>query len=278
MAHTHGIDFPEMAGDRSQRPTEVRRGLKWACLALALSIPIGMQTAFAASVCDGVAGNLIQNCGFESGAVGAPPSQSSLQFTSQYTYTSNLVPAGTFYIGSNPDAYNPFFASFSNGPPAAPNSGSFEMIVNGASAANTKVWEESAITVVPNATYFFSVFVQSVTDISAAVLDFSANGVQLGSTFTADSTTGTEQEFVATWFSGTNTTVDLALVDQDTAAGGNDFALDDFEFSTTAPAGGTGVGGTTGPVGAPEPSSILVLLSGIAALRLRRRRSKSAFS
>jgi hypothetical protein len=223
------------------------------------------------SLCDATPGNLITNCGFESG----PVSQASLGFTSGYSFTSNLVPAGTFYIGSNPNAFNGFFAAFQNGSSLPlPNSGSEQMIINGASAKVT-VWAEQSIAVTPNTNYFFSVFVQSVTDISPPVLDFSANGVQLGSAFTSSTTTRVEQQFVASWFSGSAATVDLSLVDSNTASGGNDFALDDFAFSTTAPTGATGVGGTgTGPVGVPEPSSLLVLEFGLVSLLGRRHFAK----
>ncbi len=213
----------------------------------------------------------------KSGAVGTPPSQAGLGFTSQYTYTSNLGAAGTFFIGSNPNTFNGFFPAFQNGVRVpTPNSGDNQLIINGASAANTRVWEESGITILPNTDYFFSVFVQSVTDTNPAILDFTANGVQLGSTFTASATTGVEQEFFATFFSGRSTTVDLALVDQDTASGGNDFALDDFVFNTTAPTDGTPVGGTgttpTPPNSVPEPSSLLLVCGGLLALTMQRRR------
>jgi hypothetical protein len=258
----------------SQKPTLIAaRNLGGFGLALAMCLlNAGTRPASASpSLCDATPGNLITNCGFESG----PVSQASLGFTSGYSYTANLVPAGTFYIGSNPNTFNGFFAGFQNGSSLPlPNSGSQQMIINGASSRVT-VWSEQSIAVMPNTNYFFSAFVQSVTDISPPVLDFSANGVQLGNAFTSSTTTGVEQEFVASWFSASATTVDLSLVDSNTASGGNDFALDDFIFSTTAPTGATGVGGTgTGTVGVPEPSSLLVLALGLLSLLGRRHFAK----
>jgi hypothetical protein len=217
------------------------------------------------SQCDAAAGNLIQNCGFEAG----PVAQANLGFTSQYAYTSNLLPAATFFIGSNPNNFNPNFGT----PTASPHSGNFQMIINGDNVANTKVWEQSGISIKPNTNYFFSVFLASVDALSPARLNFSANGVQLGSIFTASSTPGLETEFFATFNSGTNTTVDLAVVDQNTIAGGNDFALDDFIFDTTAPTGGTGVGGT-GTTTVPEPSTLLLVGGGLLVLAARRRRTR----
>jgi hypothetical protein len=227
-----------------------------------------------ASICNADPNNLLTNCGFETGT--------NTGFTSNYTFSpGNLLSAGTFAIGNNPDAQNGFF-----GPPnPPPNSGNDEMIVNGASAANVQVWGEGPIPVVPNTNYNFSVFVASIDGLGGnfAKLDFSANDIQLGSIFDASSTLGLQQQFVATWNSGANTSVNLSLVNQSTAAGGNDFVLDDFDFGTTIQ-GGTGVGGTgtgTGTGGipsVPEPGALSLLgsaLFGFAAIRRRRRNQKS---
>jgi hypothetical protein len=155
------------------------------------------------------------------------------------------------------------------------------MIVNGASTANVQVWGEGAITVTPNTNYNFSVFVASIDGLGGnfAKLDFSANGLQLGSIFDASSTLGLQQQFVATWNSGSNTSVDLSLVNQSIAAGGNDFVLDDFDFGTTAQ-GGTGVGGTGtgGTTSVPEPGALSLLgsaLFGFGAIRRRCRNQAS---
>lgn len=74
---------------------------------------------------------------------------------------------------------------------------------------------------------------------------------------------------------GSNTSVDLALVDQKTAFGGNDFALDDLIFSTTNP-GGTGVGSTGTGNGVPEPLTMSLFGAGLAGLGALRRRRKTA--
>ncbi len=203
------------------------------------------------------ASNLVVNGGFESGNTG---------FTSAYTYTSNEEPPATYFIGSNPNLYNPFWPST-----AMPFDGSNMMIVNGADVPNVNVWEESAIPVTPDTTYFFSAHLTSVFPASPAELNFSADGTLLGSTFTASTTVGLWQQFYATWFSGSNTSVDLSIVNQDTAFSGNDFALDDIDLDTTTPTG-TGVGGTTGTPSVPEPASLLLLGGGLTALGLAKRR------
>lgn len=217
----------------------------------------------AASVCDAAPGNLITNCGFELG----PVAQGSLGFTSGYAYTSDLLPAGTFYVGANPDANNPYFGS----PTASPNSGSYEMIINGATGLNQLVWQESAIPVLPNTTYYFSVYASPVDAITPATLDFTANGLQLGSNFPLTQAPGVWDSFFASWASGANTSVTLSLIDQSTSAGGNDFALDDFIFNAQSPMGGTGVGGT-GVSGVPEPSTWAMMVLGFAGLGFLARR------
>lgn len=51
---------------------------------------------------NGITNNLIANPSFSLGNTG---------FTSSYTYTTNLWPEGTYYIGANPTTYHSSFAS-----------------------------------------------------------------------------------------------------------------------------------------------------------------------
>jgi hypothetical protein len=64
-----------------------------------------------------------------------------------------------------------------------------------------------------------------------AVLQVSVNDIALvGSPFTAPTPTAVWTKFVASWQSGTSTTAVLSIVDQNLAAQGNDFALDDISL------------------------------------------------
>jgi len=74
---------------------------------------------------------------------------------------------------------------------------------------------------------------------------------------------GTWQFLGTTWNSGTNTSVSLRIINQNTAVGGNDFALDDIHFSTES------------SVSVPEPASLLLSGLGLAALVMSRRFNKT---
>jgi gliding motility-associated-like protein len=106
-------------------------------------------------------------------------------------------------------------------------------VVNGAATANTIVWTET-IMVVPNTDYNFSAWVASVLASvpvgQQAQLQFSINGILLGSVYSAPLAGGTWSNFYVTWNSGTNTSAVITIVDQCTVTSGNDFALDDIFF------------------------------------------------
>lgn len=201
------------------------------------------------------ASNLIVNGNFSSGNSG---------FSSSYTYVTpvvgNCFSEGTYTVAASPNACHAGFASF-NGPDSSLDM----MVVNGAGTANVSLWSQM-VTVTANTDYFFSTWVASAVGSSPAQLQFSINGSQVGSIFTASTTTGLWQQFYTTWNSGSNTSATLSILNQNTAFGGNDFALDVLAFDTVNP-GGSNVTGT------PEPGALVLLGSGLGvifALRARR--------
>jgi gliding motility-associated-like protein len=105
------------------------------------------------------------------------------------------------------------------------------LVVNGSSTPGLSVWEQT-ITVLPNTEYAFSAWAMTVVSSNPAQLSFSINGTQIGNTFNLSSTTCSWQQFSTIWNSGANTSATIAIVNQNTAGGGNDFALDDIEFSS----------------------------------------------
>jgi hypothetical protein len=160
-------------------------------------------------------------------------------FTSDYTYLDTSSPSGgccgilsgegAYVVGKNPHTYHTNFDSFGDH-----TTGTGRMlIVNGASVPNVTVWAQN-ITVMPNTDYIFSVWATSVNPVSPAILSFSINGTQQIGTVSLSSAVsdGTWQYFTTVWNSGTTSgTVPIALVNQNTAANGNDFAVDDIVFA-----------------------------------------------
>jgi hypothetical protein len=185
----------------------------------------------------GLCDNLVLNGNFALG---------NKDFSSGYTFVTdssgNCFPEGVYTIGTNPHSCHPFWPSF---PPLDPTGKM--MMVNGAPTSGVRVWSET-VAIVPGSTYDFMTSVASLSYLSPAVLQFSVNGTQVGSNFTADSTTGVWTQFCADWNSGTSTAAVLTIVDLNIIPNGNDFALDDISFSGPAPA--------DPPV--PEPSSFVL--------------------
>jgi hypothetical protein len=107
------------------------------------------------------------------------------------------------------------------------------MIVNGATSPSINVWCQT-INVTPNTTYQFSAWVANVDNAPSSLpnLQFTINGSTLGNPFSPSITGGIWSQFAVTWFSGSNTSVNICLTDSSIATGGNDFALDDIAFSS----------------------------------------------
>ena len=200
------------------------------------------------------------------GVVNGDFSAGNTGFTSSYGYLTpagpgTLYPEGKYTVDTNPNNVHNLWASYGDHTTGAGQM----MIVNGATKPNVTVWAESLSGLTLATNYFFSVWVASSYPTSPAMLDFSINGSSIGS-LTASSTTGLWTQFYSTWNSGASTTASIALVNQNTASGGNDFTLDDIAF------------GTTRPGGVPEPASwaLMIMGVGLAGAVIRRRRASAA--
>lgn len=165
----------------------------------------------------GITNNLIFNGNFSLGNLG---------FTSAYTYTNNLWPEATYYVGPNPNLYHSGFAACGDHTTGTGNM----MIINGAGTPNTNIWQQT-IPVVPNSNYVFSCWLTSVHSSSPAQLQFFVNNVQIGPVFTASPVTCQWNMFFDTWSSGTSTSAIISIRNQNTSLSGNDFAIDDIYFA-----------------------------------------------
>jgi len=207
----------------------MRPHLKWrlfsvigAIASVAACLAMGAQTSQ----------NLVINGDFESGNTG---------FTTGYTI-GDLSNPGGYAIGTNPSTAPGAFGDWCNCGDHTSGTGKM-MIVNGATTASLTVWEEK-VSVTPSTNYTFSYWGAEVDHDSSSLphLSLTINGVVIGSStfpeFSPDNG-GQWQNYKFTWNSGSSQTADLVLVDLNTDASWNDFALDDISFTTVpGPAGG----------------------------------------
>jgi CHU_C Type IX secretion signal domain len=188
---------------------------------------VSLTTTYTLEVVSLPTSNLIFNGDFESGNSG---------FTSDYALSTPgyTCPSGNQVWGSlgcegvylvGPDAS----LTHSAFPPCMDHSGSGNMMMINGAPSLQQVWCQS-INVVPNTDYIFQAYATSISPNSPAILQFSINGGLLGSPFSLSSATCIWQEFYTIWNSGSNTSIEICITNQNTASGGNDFALDDLFF------------------------------------------------
>jgi hypothetical protein len=213
-----------------------------------------MAAAAAALATSAQAANLVVNGDFEAGDTG---------FSSDYVLHIPTVNQAEYSITTSPFLVHGGFANYGDHTSGSGNM----MVVNGSNATTDRVWYEDGLSVLSGTTYYFSTWISSAHPASPAQLAFSINGVQIGATFMASATTGLWQQFYATWNSGAATTADVALVNQNTAFGGNDFALDDIVLDTLRP-----------DAAIPEPRTwaLMILGFGATGAMIRRRRLAAA--
>lgn len=164
-----------------------------------------------------VTNNLVVNGDFSQGNTG---------FTSSYNYASVNVTEGQYYVGTNPNAWNPNTAACRD----HTNSSGNMLLVNGAPVADINVWQQT-ITVKSNTNYAFSAWLQAIYAVNPAQLQFSINGKTIGNLFSAVLPTCNWQQFYTTWNSGNTTSATISIVNKNTIVLGNDFALDDISFA-----------------------------------------------
>ncbi|MDD4738686.1 MAG: hypothetical protein PHG98_01920, partial [Bacteroidales bacterium] len=160
--------------------------------------------------------NLVYNGDFELGNIG---------FTTQYNYwTSGGFVFGNYMITTNANTVSGGFTPCNNG-------GKY-MVLDGIGTPNTYFFQ-STVNVEPNTLYEFSV--QSVflafTELSSSYyprLKYYINNQQLGGVDVISNYNCNWHTFKYKWYSGTNTTATLRVVDDNTDGGGNDFAVDNI--------------------------------------------------
>lgn len=161
--------------------------------------------------------NLIVNGDFSAGNTG---------FNSSYLFTNPTNTSEAQYnVISDPSTYNGGFSACGDHTTGAGNM----LVVNGSSIVGATVWCQT-VSVTPNTDYLFSAWLTSVFSVNPATLQFTINGVPIGSDLNASSTTCVWNEFFSTWNSGALTTATICITNLNTNVMGNDFALDDISF------------------------------------------------
>lgn len=202
--------------------------------------------------------NLVTNGDFEAGNSG---------FTSDYQFSpGGNSTEGQYTVGTTPDTFNGAFVN-----PGDHTTGTGKMFIgNGSPIDGSVVWRSGVIAVAQDTNYFFEAFVHNLCckgpfpGNTPAILEFSVQGIateSLGTAFTSLDNPDW-QGLSRSWFSGSNTSVVLSLINRNTARLGNDFALDDVYLGTTSTV-------------VPEPGTWALLamgLVGMAAVSRRRTR------
>lgn len=148
-------------------------------------------------------------------------------FNSSYIYSSSsLLLEGRYWVGNNPNTVHYAFSSCGDHTSGSGNM----MVVNGSTSNNAVIWSQT-VNVTKNTDYAFSTWITSVTSSNVAELKFDINGTQIGNLISPSSACCTWSQFYVVWNSGNNTTATISIVNKNTLANGNDYALDDISFA-----------------------------------------------
>lgn len=230
-----------------------------------LAVLAGMAIAGAAAA----GPNLIVNGDFSAGDTG---------FTTDYDFITNpgstsLEPEGTITIADNPFSVHPYWVDLGN-------TNNPMLIVNGATSGSPTIWEETNISVGAGKTYSFSATVMDIccnstygananapseikfqisTDGGADWTDLAGYTTKPGAVAQSGDS-GIPVTIYGSFHSAVLGQLAIRAINGVSAAGGNDFALDNISLST------------------PEPAAWALMLVGMGALggALRARRGINA--
>lgn len=170
---------------------------------------------------------IVLNGDFEAGNTG---------FISEYVYSSDTHSEGVYAINTDPHNTHEDFVSIGDHTSGSGNM----MVVNGATNTSLYVWQGTLTQdLVIGRQYDFSVWVLNCVSSNVAVLSFVVDSTVIA-TYSPD---GLEWQRLVGTFTATTTRPVLTIRNSQSAANGNDFAMDDiniYEVGThTPPSGGT---------------------------------------
>ena len=155
-----------------------------------------------------------------------------------YSSGTGLYPEGKYSVVANRTDTNvtkmhPAFKGVGhNKGLAAGENDDFYMAINGSSTIGQEVWSQT-VQVLPNTNYNFATWIASISLGNLSRLRFQINGIELGAEIVAPNALNTWSPFFTVWNSGEATQAEIKIINNNLAAGGNDFALDDISFSVT---------------------------------------------
>ena len=133
-----------------------------------------------------------------------------------------LSTEGQYLVTFNANLAHNNFANFTDH-----TGGGQMMVVNGSTTPGNSIWCQT-FAVTPNTDYIFSGWGASAVASSPAVLQFVANGTNVGPATGLPITTGVWTQFGGNWNSGTATSLTVCVTNTNTLGSGNDFAIDDL--------------------------------------------------
>ncbi len=178
-------------------------------------------TTYTYTVSTPLATNLITNGDFELGNTG---------FTTGHVPGSGgsfglLSLNSTYAITTSPNLVHNNFSSCPDHTPTGTNM----LVLNCSSNPNTSAWCQT-VAVNPNTNYTFSMWAISTVASSPAQFFVEVNGTAVSTPVTLSNTTCQWQEISFTWNSGSLTSANFCIMNQNLAASGNDAALDDISL------------------------------------------------
>ncbi|MFN7919362.1 MAG: fibronectin type III domain-containing protein [Bryobacteraceae bacterium] len=148
------------------------------------------------------------------------------EFRSDYGYVrpgpAALYPEGKYTVDKNPNNSHNLFTSFGDHGTGFGNM----LIVNG--VANSVVWQRKVSGFNPGQQYVIRLYAASVYPDNPASLQFTVNNTAVGSALSLLPATGAWRLLTVTVPAATSVQT-IKVIDTNGSAGGNDFAIDDFE-------------------------------------------------
>ena len=174
--------------------------------------------SFSQSESSDLSKNYVKNGNFEQG---------NIDFLSNYTYTEkDLYPEGTYSVVSNPNKLHSHFNSCSE---HYKNNGGKILAVNGSTTKDKIIWQQK-IKIKKKKYYEFAADFGKICGAPNPVLKFMINDEEIGNLHEVFSPIGTFSTYQVGWFSEKNTKITISIIDKCTAAGGNDFGIDNIVF------------------------------------------------